>query len=258
MKGKLTLVGAGPGDPELLTIKGAKVLADADVVLYDALVHPEMLDYAKRKALKIFVGKRAGAHSARQEEINKLIVDHASRGRHVVRLKGGDPFVFARGKEEMEYARAFGIDTEVVIGISSINLPGHYGIPLTCRGINESFWVVTATTRSGSLSKDVALAAQSSATVVFFMGLGKAGDIADLYAQFDKNKLPAAIISRGSLPEGRVYTGQVRDLVRLRDEHMIAAPALIVVGEAVGTASIWEEASQPEDLKQAKKQINYA
>jgi uroporphyrin-III C-methyltransferase len=158
----------------------------------------------------------------------------------------------------MEYARAFGIETEVVIGISGINLPGHYGIPLTCRGINESFWVVTATTRSGSLSHDVALAAQSSATVVFFMGLGKAADITGLYARFEKDHLPAAIISRGSLPEGSVYTGQVRDLARLRDENEIAAPALIVVGEAVGTASIWEDVSQPEELKQAIKQINYA
>ncbi|MGB3182989.1 MAG: uroporphyrinogen-III C-methyltransferase [Cyclobacteriaceae bacterium] len=258
MKGKLTLIGAGPGDPELLTIKGAKALADADVVLYDALVQPEMLSYAKHKALKIFVGKRAGAHSARQEEINQLIVDHASRGRHVVRLKGGDPFVFARGKEEMEYARAFGIETEVVIGISSINLPGHYGIPLTCRGVNESFWVVTATTRSGRLSEDVALAARSTATVVFFMGLGKADQIAELYSGYGKDNLPVAIISKGSLSDGRVYTGKVQDLVRLRDENRVAAPALIVIGEAVGTASIWEEASQPQELKQAINQINYA
>ncbi|MFA0963333.1 uroporphyrinogen-III C-methyltransferase [Roseivirga sp. BDSF3-8] len=258
MKGRLTLVGAGPGDPELLTIKGAKALADADVVLYDALVQPEMLAYTKSRALKIFVGKRAGAHSASQDDINRLIVDHASRGRHVVRLKGGDPFVFARGKEEMDYAAAFGIETDVVIGISSINLPGHYGIPLTCRGINESFWVVTATTRSGELSKDVSLAAQSSATAVFFMGLRKVEEIADLYARYQQEDLPAAIISRGSLAEGRVYTGLASKLVSLRDENRIAAPALVIVGKAVGSASIWQEASQPTELKNAIKRISYA
>jgi uroporphyrin-III C-methyltransferase len=235
MNGKLTLVGAGPGDPELISLKGIKALAAADVVLYDALVHPELLDYAPQSAQKVHVGKRAGRHSYKQEEINQLIVDFALAGNHVVRLKGGDPFIFARGKEEAEWAETFGIPTEVVLGISSINLPGYYGIPLTRRGTNESFWVITATTKDGELSGDIALAAQSSATAVIFMGLGKLEEITDLYRFQGKKDTPAALISKGSLPEGQVVFGTVDRLVQLRDQKRVASPALIVIGEAVGT-----------------------
>ena len=234
MAGKLTLVGAGPGDPELFTLKGVKVLETAEVVLYDALVHPQLLTYAPH-AQKIFVGKRAGQHSLIQDEINKLIVEHAGAGKHVVRLKGGDPFIFARGKEEIQYAEQFGIPSEVVLGISSINLPGYYGIPLTRRGINESFWVITATTRNGELSQDIALAAQSSATVVLFMGLKKLEDITKLYQTYSKGAVPVAIISKGSHPDGKVYFGTVDTIVSVRDQQHIEAPALVVIGEAVGT-----------------------
>ena len=137
---KLTLVGAGPGDPELITIKGVKALQSADVVLYDALVHPDLLQYAPN-AVQVPVGKRAGEASVSQDTINHLIVEHALKGKgnHVVRLKRGDPFVFARGFEEIEYAERFGIETAVVIGISSVMLPGYYGIPLTIRGVNQCF-----------------------------------------------------------------------------------------------------------------------
>ena len=241
MKGKLTLVGAGPGDPELITLKGIKALADADVVLYDALVHPEVLGYAKKSAEKIFAGKRAGRHSLKQEEINQLIVEKAVSGNHVVRLKGGDPFIFARGKEEAEYAETFGIATEVVLGISSINLPGYYGIPLTRRGVNESFWTITATTREGALSTDVALAAKSTATVVLFMGLGKLEEISRIYQNQGKGRVPAAIISKGSLKEGQVYFSTVDTLVNTRNREKVAAPALVVIGEAVGTHEYFYE-----------------
>lgn len=244
MKGRLTLVGAGPGDPDLFTVKGIKALAAADVVLYDALVHPEILNYARQQAEKIFVGKRAGHHSSRQEEINQLIVEHACAGKHVVRLKGGDPFIFARGKEEIEYAEAFDIPSEVVLGISSINLPGYYGIPLTRRGINESFWVITATTKSGELSKDVELAAQSSATVVLFMGLRKLEKIAELYKAQGKADIPAAIISKGSWEDGEVFFGTVDSIVSVRNRQKIEAPALIVIGEAVGTHEYFYEKVQ--------------
>lgn len=231
-QGKLTLVGAGPGDPDLITIKGAKAIASADVILYDALVNKELLQYAVKSCEKIHVGKRAGKHSSTQDQINQLIVEHALQGKHVVRLKGGDPFIFARGKEELDFAESFGIKTDVVIGISSINLPGYYGIPLTTRGVNESFWVVTATTRNGELSKDAHLAAQSSATVVFFMGLRKLKEIVALYSAFGKEHLPVAIISQGSLPEGHVVEGTI-ETIASKSEN-IPAPALIVVGESVG------------------------
>lgn len=235
MAGKLTLVGAGPGDPELFTLKGVKVLETADVVLYDALVHPQLLTYTRKNTLKVFVGKRAGQHSLIQEEINSLIVEHGSAGKHVVRLKGGDPFIFARGMEEIKYAEQFGIPSEVVLGISSINLPGYYGIPLTKRGINESFWVITATTRHGELSQDVALAAQSTATVVLFMGLKKLEEITSLYKKHAKGAVPVAIISKGSHHDGQVFFGTVDTIVSVRDRQHIEAPALVVIGEAVGT-----------------------
>lgn len=241
MKGKLTLVGAGPGDPDLITVKGIKALADADVVLYDALVHPELLNYVKKNAVKIHVGKRAGKHSFIQEQINEHIVKYASEGKHVVRLKGGDPFIFARGKEEVDYAASFGIATDVVLGISSINLPGYYGIPLTKRGINESFWAITATTKDKELSSDVGLVAQSSATAVFFMGLNKLSDITALYMEQGKSNVPAAIISKGSLEDGKVFFGTVENLVKIRDSKAIEPPALIVIGEAVGSHEFFFE-----------------
>lgn len=249
MKGKLTLVGAGPGDPDLITVKGIKALADADVVLYDALVHPELLNYAQKKAIKIHVGKRAGKHSFIQEQINEYIVKYASKGKHVVRLKGGDPFIFARGKEELEYAESFGIATEVVLGISSINLPGYYGIPLTKRGINESFWVITATTKAKELSGDVALAAQSSATAVFFMGLNKLEEIVSLYKRYGKIDTPAAIISKGSLEDGKVVFGTVENLVEVRDSQSVEPPALIIIGEAVGSHEFFFEKIREIDVK---------
>lgn len=235
MNSKVTLVGAGPGDPDLISVKGIKALAAANVVLYDALVHPELLQYAPKRARKIYVGKRAGHHSYKQEQINQLIIDFALSEGHVVRLKGGDPFVFARGKEEAEYAQTFNIPVETIPGISSIMLPGYYGIPLTRRGINESFWVITATTSSGRLSKDVKLVAQSTATGVFLMGLGKIEAIIKAYVSVDKLNTPAAIISKGSLPDGKILFGHVRDLIDIKKEHNPTSPALIVIGEAVGT-----------------------
>lgn len=229
--GLLTLVGAGPGDPDLITIKGAKAIASAEVLLYDALVNKDLLKYAVSTCEKIYVGKRAGRHSSTQDEINQLIVDYALQGKHVVRLKGGDPFIFARGKEEIDYASSFGIPSEVVIGVSSINLPGYYGIPLTTRGVNQSFSVVTATDQFGQLSEDARHAAKSSGTVVFFMGLRKLAQIAELYQAEDKGATPVAIISQGSLPTGKVVHGTIDTILEQKEE--IPAPALIVVGESV-------------------------
>ena len=241
MKGKLTLVGAGPGDPELISIKGMKAIRQADVILYDALAHPDLLEYARPGAEKVYVGKRAGNHAFKQEKINKLIVTYALQGNHVVRLKGGDPFVFAHGKEELEYAETFAIETEAIPGISSVNLPGLYGIPLTRRGINESFWVVTATTKNGALSKDVLSAARSNATVVLLMGLGKLEQITAIYKKSGKGDLPAALISKGSLEDGNIIFGTAATLLSKQREHRLPAPALIVIGEAVGTHEYFYE-----------------
>lgn len=245
---KLTLVGAGPGDPELITIKGVKVLQSADVVLYDALVDPELLTYAP-DALHIPVGKRAGKASVSQDTINHLIVQYAHECGHVVRLKGGDPFVFARGLEEKEYAEKHGIPTDVVLGISSIMLPGFFGIPLTCRGINQSFTVVTATTHEGILSDEVLNAAQHSPTTLFFMGLGKLELIAQAYLDAGRGDLPVAIISKGSHTDGNVINGSVKEIVKIAEKKQPEAPALLIFGEGAALASnarsqstdVWEE-----------------
>lgn len=244
---RLTLVGAGPGDPELITVKGVKAIQSADVVLYDALVDPELLSYAP-DALHIPVGKRAGKASVSQETINSLIVEYAWEFGHVVRLKGGDPFVFARGFEEKAYAEKQGIPTEVVLGISSVMLPGYFGIPLTCRGINQSFTVVTATTREGKLSDEVLKAAEYSPTTLFFMGLGKLEQIAEAYGANGREDLPVAIISKGSHADGAVFAGKVSDIVEVAREKQPEAPALLIFGEGakyaeehLQSSAVWDE-----------------
>jgi uroporphyrin-III C-methyltransferase len=232
-KGKLTLVGAGPGDPELISVKGLRAIEAADILLYDALVHPSLLDQTSPDCVKIFVGKRDRNHAKTQDETNELIVFHALNNQHVVRLKGGDPFIFGRGQEEIDYAENFDIHCETVLGISSVNLPGYYGMPLTQRGINESFWAVTATTRDGNLSRDLQLVAQSTATAVIFMGLGRLSQIMDIYRQLHRHDTPVAIISNGSLDSGRVIKATVAEIEALQNHERLPAPALIVIGEAI-------------------------
>ena len=235
MNAKLTLVGAGPGDPDLISIKGIKALKQADVVLYDALAHPDLLKYAPTRALKIFVGKRVGCHSYKQEEINRLIVEYALTHGHVVRLKGGDPFIFGRGKEELDYAENFNIETTVIPGISSIAVGGLQQIPLTTRGISQSFWVLTATTRHHQLANDIRIAAQSTATLVILMGTRKLAQIADIFAGLGKAATPVAIIQNGSLPNEKMVMGTMDTIVEQAKTAEIASPAIIIVGEVVRT-----------------------
>lgn len=232
---KLTLVGAGPGDPELITLKGIRALEQADVVMYDALVHPDLLDHCRPDALKVYVGKRRGAYSCVQEDINPLIVHYAQQYGHVVRLKGGDSFVFGRGYEEIDFARQRGIETAVVPGLSSsYAVPASAGIPLTTRGLSESFWVVTGTTKAGKLSADLRLAAQSSATVVVLMGMHKLPEIAALFAEHGKGGTPVAIIQNGTLPEQCSVVGYVKTIVEQVADSGIDNPAIIVIGEVAG------------------------
>ena len=162
----LYLVGAGPGDPELITIKALRTLEKADVILYDALANESLLAYASEKCVKRFVGKRYGCHALSQDEINLLITEYAQTHKRIVRLKGGDPFVFGRAQEEIDAARRAGMQVEVIPGISSaLAVPASQMIPLTCRGINESFWVTTGTTRSGEVSVKRAACLRISALV---------------------------------------------------------------------------------------------
>lgn len=231
---KITLVGAGPGDIELITVKGLNALKTADVVLYDALVNKDFLAYAPTHALKIYIGKRNHQHAYSQEQINTLIVDMAYTHGHVVRLKGGDSFVFGRGQEELNYANIFNIVTSVVPGISSsISVPALAGIPVTHRGVSESFWVITGTTKENQLSQDVLLAAKTNATVVILMGLGKLKEIVELFSQEGKQETAIALIQDGSLPSQKVALGTIESILKIAKEKEIKAPAVIVIGEVV-------------------------
>nr|WP_299175275.1 uroporphyrinogen-III C-methyltransferase [uncultured Allomuricauda sp.] len=231
--GKLTVVGAGPGDVDLITLKGIKVLQHADVVLYDALVDTELLEYAPN-AEHVFVGKRKGCYAYQQEQINELIVQRASSNKHVVRLKGGDPFVFGRGAEEMEYAALHGLNVIVVPGISSsVAVPAAQNIPVTKRGASESFWVITGTTKEHKLSSDVALAAKSNATVVILMGMSKLTEIAELFKKEGKSNLPVAIIQNGTTESEKIGIGTVASIENKAKEQQLSNPAIIVIGEVV-------------------------
>jgi uroporphyrin-III C-methyltransferase len=231
---KVTLVGAGPGDAELITLKGVRILQSADVVLYDALVGEEILEFIPGQIPRVCVGKRAGSHSYSQDEINELIVDMAYLYGHVVRLKGGDSFVFGRGGEELEFASRRGLQTAVVPGISSaLAVPAAINIPVTMRGVSESFWVVTGTTMSGKISGDVALAAKSTATVVILMGLNKLEEITKLFSDQGKSNTPVAIIQNGTLKTQKNIVGTVDTIVEKAKMSNIGGPAIIVVGEVV-------------------------
>ena len=230
---KLTLVGAGPGDPELITLKALKALASADVVLHDALISRELLEHAPNAEI-IYVGKRKDFHSYSQEEINELIVQKALRQGHVVRLKGGDPFIFGRGSEEIEYASRYGVETNVIPGISSCHaVPSTLDIPLTQRGISESFWVITGTTSTRQLSNDIRLAAQSTATVVILMGMGKLEEITGIYKNLGMGEVPVAVIQNGTLPDEKHGIGTVDSISGIVQEKKLGSPAIIVLGEVV-------------------------
>lgn len=231
---KVTLVGAGPGDPDLITVKGINAISDADVILYDALVNPEILKYAPITSKKVYVGKREGHHSFSQEQINNLLVDYAFTHGHVVRLKGGDPFVFGRGSEELEYVESFNIETHLVPGISSsIAVPALQRIPVTHRGVTESFWVLTGRNSEGKLPHDFKLAAQSDATIVVLMGLAKLPEIVKVFQKYGKGSTPVAVIQDGSLPSENIAVGSVDTIVNAVQQEGIQSPAIIVIGEVV-------------------------
>ena len=244
MKSTLFLVGAGPGDPELITLKAIRVLATADVVLYDALANESLLEYAPAGAIKEFVGKRYGCHALSQQEINDRIILYGNRHARIVRLKGGDPFVFGRAHEEMEFARAAGMQICIVPGISSaLAVPATAMIPLTCRGINESFWVTTGTTQSGEISADIALAAQSSATVVILMAMSKLEAIMEIFAQNGKRETPVAIIQDGTTARQKMVTGTVRDIAYRAQYAGLSNPAIIIIGEVVNLSAAFMAAT---------------
>ena len=231
---KLTVVGAGPGDLDLITLKAIKTLKSANVVLYDALVNTELLSYTSSDAECIYVGKRKGCYSYQQEQINELIVQRAFTKGHVVRLKGGDPFVFGRGAEEMEYASNYGVNVEMVPGISSsLAVPAYQNIPLTKRGSSESFWVITGTTKRHQMSDDVKLAAKSNATVVVLMGMSKISEIINCFKVENKHELPVAIIQNGTTKYEKIGVGTVDTIEQVVKSKQLSNPAIIVFGNVV-------------------------
>jgi uroporphyrin-III C-methyltransferase len=230
----LSLVGAGPGDPELITLKAIRALQTADVILYDALANEALLDYATVSCIRKFVGKRFGCHALSQQEINIQIIESAYNFGRVVRLKGGDPFVYGRAQEEIQAAREAGIEVEVIPGISSaLAVPASQMIPLTCRGINESFWVTTGTTSSGEISPDIRVAAESSATVVILMAMSRLEAIMEIFATAGKAATPVAIIENGTTEKEKTVIGCVRDISFRVQYENIKNPAVIIVGDVV-------------------------
>ncbi len=238
---RITLVGAGPGDADLITIKAIKALKTADVVLYDALVNDTLLDFAPKHATRVFVGKRSGEHSYSQDAVNQLMIDYALNYGHVVRLKGGDPFVFGRGYEELDFAASYSIAAEVIPGISSsIAVPGLQGIPVTHRGLSESFWVVTGTTASGNISPDLFAAAKSKATVVVLMGIKRLAEIVEIFKNEGKHRLPVAVIQNGSMENEKLAVATVDTIVETARDKQIDSPAIIVFGEVVGLHPLFQ------------------
>ena len=231
---KVSLVGAGPGSSDLITLRGYRILEEADIILYDALVSMELLNDLNPNIPKIYVGKRCGEHSFSQEEINRLIVEKAFIYGHVVRLKGGDPFVFGRASEELEYVESFGIPVMVVPGVSSaIAVPSSQGIPVTRRGISSSFWVMTATKRDGSFSEDLEHAAKSSATMIILMGIRRFLEISKKIYQYRNGLTPFAIIQNGTTINESCVTGILKDAQSVVDKIDISQPGIIVIGEVV-------------------------
>jgi uroporphyrinogen III methyltransferase/synthase len=234
---RVFLLGAGPGDPELITRRAARRLGEADVVLYDALVHPDLLALARPDAERTFVGKRAGRVSERQEAIHRRIEEAVLAGKTVARLKGGDPYLFGRGSEEAEFLASRGIPFEVVPGVPSpIAASAYAGLSMTHREAASSIAYVTATesVEKDRESHDWAKLATATETIVFFMGLRKLGSLMQTLVEHGRpSETPAAVVEKASLPSQRTVVGTVGTIARLCEEQGIGTPALTIVGEVV-------------------------
>ncbi len=236
--GEVHLVGAGPGDPELLTIKAHRLLQAADVVVHDRLVAPEIIDLARRDAMRIDVGKRAGDHAMRQDEINDLLIELARQGKNVVRLKGGDPFVFGRGGEEMAALAAARIPCFVVPGITAaMGCAASAGIPLTLRGVAKTCVFVTGHDSDGPADLDWDALARPGQTLAIYMGVAAlAGIASSLVGHGLAPDTPVAVIENGTTADERIVRGVISDIAATAEAAEVRAPSLIVVGEVAALA----------------------
>lgn len=236
--GRVVLVGAGPGDPGLLTLGGLRALNEADVILHDRLVSREVLDLARRDAERIDVGKQAGNHRATQERIHALMLEHVRAGKCVVRLKGGDPFVFGRGGEELEYLRAHAVDYEVVPGVTAaVACAAYAGIPLTHRDHAQSVQFVTAHCRESLDALDWRALAAPRQTLAVYMGVGELGSLQQrLIAAGRPSSTPVAIVENGTRREQRVVVTDIAALEEAAKRNQVQSPALLIVGEVAALA----------------------
>jgi uroporphyrin-III C-methyltransferase len=234
-RGIVHIVGAGPGDPELLTVKALCLLQQADVIVHDRLVSSDILDLVPAAARRIDVGKQPNHHRYKQGEINALLVDFARSGARIVRLKGGDPFIFGRGGEELDYLRRHGVAAEVVPGITAATAAAaSIGIPLTHRGTATAVTLVTGHGADGLPDLDFAALASGGQTLAIYMGVRNAGAIAaGLIDGGLDAATPVAVIENATTPQQRQVTGHLAGLEHLLREHRITAPSLLIVGEVV-------------------------